>query len=124
MRPLTVIIDVDGCVLKHSGKGASHQWSSETGMIDGVREWFDQLEREGHYIILITARKESCRVFLEYQLRECGLYYDQLIMGVTGGPRVLVNDKKPLCDRTAIGITTERNVCNTELFWQQVRQQG
>ena len=44
------------------------------------------------------------------QLAEAGIIYDQLIMNVGGGVRVLINDKKPnKDDETAIAICVERN---------------
>ena len=46
----------------------------------------------------------------ERQLREAGIVYDRLLMGIGGGARVLINDLKP--DRkgnTAIAINLNRN---------------
>ena len=37
------------------------------------------------------------------------LYYDQLIMGIGGGTRVLINDNKPNGDIAALFINLERN---------------
>ena len=47
----------------------------------------------------------------ERQLRKAGVIYDRLIMGIGGGPRVLINDLKP--DRegnTAIAINLKRDI--------------
>ena len=47
----------------------------------------------------------------ERQLREAGIIYDRLIMGIGGGSRVLINDLKP--DRegdTAIAINLKRDI--------------
>ena len=41
----------------------------------------------------MTARKESARNKTEKDLELLGIPYDQLIMGVTSGRRVIVNDK-------------------------------
>lgn len=111
-NPKTVILDIDGLLLHHGGKPASFQWFDDGPYRDevvGARELLDRLEREGHYIVLITARKRCARKLLKEQLHQCRLYYDQLIMGVTSGVRVLVNDSKPGGGATAIGITLERN---------------
>ena len=43
--------------------------------------------------MLTTARKPSARAITEQQLATLGIAYDQLIMGVTSGNRVLINDK-------------------------------
>ena len=62
-------------------------------------------------IILVTGRKECTRSETESQLRYHGLVWDQLVMGIGGGVRVLINDKKPLHEGdTATGITIERNI--------------
>jgi len=43
-------------------------------------------------------------------LEELGIVYDQLVMGLGGGPRVLINDLKPKGDDpTAIAVNLERN---------------
>jgi hypothetical protein len=50
-------------------------------------------------------RKET-----EKQLSEVGIIYDQLIMGIKGGKRYLINDKKSYSnDDYAIAINLERN---------------
>ena len=39
-----------------------------------------------------------------------GIFYDQLIMGVGGGDRIVINDRKPNSNRnTAYSINLERN---------------
>ena len=46
----------------------------------------------------------------EIQLAEAGIMYDQLIMGIGGGVRVLINDTKPYGDfNTAEAINLNRN---------------
>jgi len=53
----------------------------------------------------MTARKESTREITEQHLRSYGLAWDQLIMGVGGGQRVIINDKLNIDDQDrAIGI--------------------
>ena len=46
----------------------------------------------------------------EKQLAEAGIFYDQLIMGVGGGVRILINDNKPNGDLAARCINLERNM--------------
>lgn len=91
-KPKTVICDIDGTILKHV-----HRFSEivETtpqllpGVIDKINQW----DSQGHKIILMTARKESAREITEKHLKSLGLCWDQLVMGVTSGKRVLINDK-------------------------------
>ena len=46
---------------------------------------------------------------IEKQLSEVGIFYDQLIMGVGGGKRYLINDLKPEGDKTAFSYNLIRN---------------
>jgi hypothetical protein len=92
--PKTVFVDIDGCVFEHEGKGACAQWGTQSKLLEGAREAFDEWEKKGYYIILVTSRKESCRRSLEYELQTHKLFWDLLIMGVPHGPRILINDKK------------------------------
>ena len=60
--------------------------------------------------MMLSSRRESARKITEQQLSELGIFYDQLIMGLGGGIRVVVNDrKKNKTDDTAIAINLDRN---------------
>ena len=46
----------------------------------------------------------------EKMLEELGIFYDQLIMGIGGGNRILINDRKPDSGiDTAYSINIHRN---------------
>ena len=94
-KPKTIFCDIDGTILKHL-HSISLVLSENSILLDGVKKKFDQWDSTGHRIILVTARKESTREYTEQQLKSLGIAWDQLIMGVTNGPRVLINDK--LCN--------------------------
>lgn len=94
MRPMTFLIDVDGCVLAHDGP-ASTQWNTMHRALDGVCDVLNELERRGHRIVLTTARPYRCKRHLEENLRHEGVVWHDLVMDMTGGVRVLVNDRKP-----------------------------
>ena len=61
-------------------------------MLPGVVDKFDEWDSEGHKIVLVTARKESARNITEKALDKLGIPYDLLIMGITSGTRILIND--------------------------------
>lgn len=108
--PKTIIIDIDGCIFKHCGKGACHQWlESPAELLPHVKEAFNCWEKDGCYIILMTARKESCRPILEHTLRNKGLFWDLLIMSVPHGERIIINDRKSNGDASCTAINLERN---------------
>jgi hypothetical protein len=68
-------------------------------------EW----DSRGYNIILTTGRKESAREVTEKQLSTAGIIYDQLVMGIGGGDRVLINDRKPDGKNAARAIRIDRN---------------
>jgi len=108
-RPKTLIVDIDGTLMYHSGI-LTEQILNEPKILPGVLKAFNAWDKKGYRIILLTGRKESMRELTERQLKSFGLFYDQLVMGVGGGPRVLINDRKPNSDKdTAIAINLERN---------------
>jgi len=92
MRSPTYFLDLDGVIFKHQGGGS--KWYGLMSLCPRVRETLDRLETLGACIIIVTARKESARRITERQLEALAVPYDQLIMGITAGTRILVNDKE------------------------------
>ena len=105
----TVFCDLDGTLIKHHGS-LSKQITNKPEVLEGVIKKLDEWDRGCYNIILTTGRRESLRKFTEKQLCELGIVYDQLIMGIGGGPRILINDFKPNSNiSTALAINLERN---------------
>lgn len=108
-RPKTIFCDIDGVLLKHHGDVTKQHLLDPIvleGVLDKIKEW----DLKGYKIILVTGRRESTRQHTENQLTEAGILYDQLIMGISGGQRVLINDLKTNSnDPTAISFNLERN---------------
>lgn len=106
----TIFIDIDGVLVKHHGN-LSKQIIEETEILPGVLNKLNKWESEGHKIILTTGRKESMRNLTENQLLKFGIFYDQLIMGLPRGERIIINDRKPdSYMRTASAIEIDRNI--------------
>ena len=109
-KPKTIICDIDGTLLHHYNKGVSTQLKRGK-LLEGIAEKFNEWDAGSYNVILITGRRESQRIETEKQLSSLGLFYDQLIMGVGGGDRIIINDRKPDSDRdTAYAINVDRNV--------------
>jgi hypothetical protein len=109
-RPVTLFLDIDGCLVFHNGN-LSSQLSSDAVLLPGVKEKFAEWDVRGYKIILTTGRKESCRKSTEKQLNSLGLFWDQLVMGLSSGQRVIINDLKPnSLTPTAVAINIIRNV--------------
>lgn len=108
--PGTVFCDIDGVLIFHH-QDMTKQHLAPAQLLPGALEQLKGWEMMGYRIILTTGRKESTRAATEKQLSEVGIFYDQLVMGLNRGPRIIVNDLKPnSIDPTAIAVNLERNV--------------
>lgn len=104
----TVLSDVDGCIFYHSEN--MHEITvNEPRLLPGVIEKLIEWRDAGYYIILTTARTQGSRLTTEAQLDKMGVFYDQLVMGLPTGPRVLINDIKPDGTLTAKAINLVRD---------------
>lgn len=113
----TIFIDLDGTVWKHQGN-LTQMFTTEMEILPGVVEKFNEWDSRGFKIILTTGRRECLRKITEEQLLKNGLFYDQLIMGLTRGERILINDKKPGYDESvasAIEITRNEGLTNINI---------
>lgn len=108
----TIFCDIDGTLVKFPETFEDFKQLPKgkikmkllPGTLDKLWEW----ETAGYNIILTTGRKESMRQETERQLKEVGIFWDHLIMGLGPGPRYLINDKNNGND-TAFAINVERN---------------
>jgi hydroxymethylpyrimidine pyrophosphatase-like HAD family hydrolase len=108
-RPKTIICDIDGTLVRHYDPHTVSKSTYKMELLEGTIEKLLEWERKGYNIILLTGRKESMRKVTEQQLSNAGIFYDQLIMGVGGGFRYLINDHKPSGEEAAFAINVERN---------------
>ena len=105
-----IFLDLDGSIFKQKAT-LSEVINEPIELLPGVSERFNFWNWNGDQIILTTGRKESTRALTEKQLRDNGLYWDILIMGLnTLGPRILINNLKSNSDEpTAIAINLKEN---------------
>jgi len=105
----TIFCDIDGTIFKHKGdiiKNILEPPEILNGVIDKFKEW----DKNNYKIILTTGRKESSREQTIEQLKSLGILYDELIMGLPNGDRILINDKKDKgIDNTAYSYNLVRN---------------
>lgn len=104
----TIFIDIDGTVLRHNGD-LSKQMLTPAIVLPEVMERFNEWNRKGYYIVLTTGRKECMREMTVKALLDNGIFYDQLVMGLPRGERILINDTKPDMDQTARAFVVVRN---------------
>jgi len=108
-RPKTIFCDIDGTLWKHVGS-VYNQAIAEHELLPNTKEAIDTWEKYGYKIILTTGRKESLRNKTELELQRLGIVYDQLIMGLGGGVRILINDRKLKGDiNTCFAVNVVRN---------------
>jgi len=109
-RPTTIFCDIDGTLVIHSKPTESQLPTHKLNLLEGTIEKILEWDKLGYNIILTTGRKESLRKVTEQQLAEVGIIYDQLIMGIGGGKRYIINDKKSYgTENYAFAINLERN---------------
>jgi len=113
-RPKTIFCDVDGTLTEHPNSGDNditrYDLDQEMIILPGTKEKLWEWDKKGYNIILTTGRKEGMRKSTVKQLRKAGIIYDQLVMGIGGGDRILINDKKPGGGRdTAMVINLDRD---------------
>tara|TARA_B100002019_G_scaffold278694_1_gene279801 strand:+ start:1585 stop:1956 length:372 start_codon:yes stop_codon:yes gene_type:complete len=120
-KPKTIFCDIDGtlCRYPYSSEMGNYDFHGDVmtplpGTLKKLWDW----DKAGHMIILTTGRKEGMRETTERQLREAGIIYDKLIMGIGGGARVLINDLKPHRSgdtATAINLKRDEGVASIEI---------
>jgi len=91
--PKTIFCDTDGTLIVHKKDITKNIFEPPIvlpNVIKSIKEW----DKLNYKIILITGRKESTRKHTEKQLADIGIVYDQLVMGITNGDRIIINDKK------------------------------
>lgn len=108
MTRKTYLIDIDGTIFEHA-YDLVEMTCGPMFLLDGVLDKLIEWRKLGHYIVLTTARPEGIRAVTERQLHNHGVFYDQLVMGLTNGPRVLINDEKPDGTITANAVCIKRN---------------
>jgi mannose-6-phosphate isomerase len=106
----TIFCDIDGTLVEHCGLPTDQSKAENYRLTKNAKEALDLWEKNGYNIILTTGRKESMRRKTELELEKAGIIYDQLIMGLGGGTRYLINDRKEKGKKnTAHAINLVRN---------------
>jgi mannose-6-phosphate isomerase len=109
-KPKTIFCDIDGTLLQHAGPASQQTTINNSITLPNTLEAINLWDKLGYKVILTTGRKESLRTVTERILLENKIVYDQLIMGLGGGDRILINDRKPDIDRnTCYSINLPRD---------------
>lgn len=108
IKKKTYFVDIDGTIFVYR-KFETYK-NSPAQVIKSTKQFLQQVQDDGHMIILTTARPEEMRDHTIHELYLNNIPYDRLIMGIERGPRYLINDLSPKepGDR-AIAINLERD---------------
>ena len=102
----TWFIDIDGTILKHRNnlalsitQNANQAGTEDDGevLLPSVKEFFETIP-ENDQIVLVTARHTEHREITEKALERFGLLerVNSMVYDVCSGPRILINDIKPI----------------------------
>ena len=105
--PLSVLTDLDGTLIEHNRE--AFMCRGDATVLPGVLEKLTEWNEKGYKVIITTGRPKSRRLRTMRQLRRTGIKYDQLVMGLNRGLRILINDQKPDMPVTAKAYNLERN---------------
>ena len=113
----TYFVDVDGVILKNSGKYGTTNWYNNTTLLDENVETLKQLQENGAQIVITTSRPEEFRADLEKILNDAGLKPYAVLMGMNHAARVVINDFAPTNPYpSGIAITLPRNAALKDYF--------
>jgi len=108
-KKYTIFCDIDGTIFKY--RKFETYTTTEADVLPEVVNKLDQWKKEGHKIILTTARPKELYMHTVAELAKNGISYDEIIMGIERGPRILINDMDPgKPGERAIGINLERDM--------------
>jgi hypothetical protein len=119
----TYFIDIDGTIVSYltneqldamitTTNPYSTTYSSSSTCVEqllpGVKELWESFSKDD-VIVITTARFERHRQFTEKIFSDNNLVYSHLIMELTNGPRILINDTPDIFYKKAIAINVRRN---------------
>lgn len=110
----TLFLDIDGCLFEEDNKDPTHFRELLAGrkapvVLPGVLDFLEKWVHEGNKLIFTTGRAEPFRAITMRQLDALSLPYDQLIMNVGTGVRILVNNNSKDGSVKAKAIAIETN---------------
>lgn len=103
----TLLCDIDGTLFHYRKYGTYN--TLPVVKIEETIELINSAYKNGHYIVLTTARPESTRSLTYEELFDNGVNFHQLVMGTARGARILINDNATNGAKKAYSFCVERN---------------
>lgn len=107
MKNPTIFCDIDGTIFKY--RKFENLFSEKASLIDGIQNYLKEFSFNGGHIVITTARPNTLREFTIEELMENNIPFDQLVMGIGRGERILINDSEFDNVPRAIAIPLNRN---------------
>lgn len=89
----TIFCDIDGTIFKY--RQFETYTNTDAEPIATTVEYLKNQEKQGHMIILTTARPEYLFDHTVLELEKNSIPYHKIIMGIERGSRYLINDMDP-----------------------------
>ena len=104
----TYFVDVDGTIFKYR-KFETYE-NTEVEPIQSTVDFLYQKKKEGHMVILTTARPKELKDHTLLELEKHNIPFDRLVMGIERGPRYVINDMDPSkSEKRAFAVNLERD---------------
>lgn len=104
----TIFCDIDGTIFKYRKFESYTETIPE--VLPKVRDTIRKWRKDGHMVILTTARPDSLYTHTIKELTRQAIEFDKLIMGIERGPRILINDMDPnKPGQRAMGVNLNRD---------------
>jgi predicted secreted acid phosphatase len=107
MKHPTIFCDIDGTIFKY--RKFENIFDEKASLIDGIQKYLKHFSLNGGHIVITTARPNNLREFTIDELIENNIPFDQLVMGIGRGERILINDSEFENVPRAIAIALNRN---------------
>ena len=106
----TYFVDVDGVILKNSGKYGIVNWSNNKTVLEENIKSLLELQENGAQIVITTSRTEEYREDLINILHQNKIFPYAILMGLNHAARVVINDFAPTNPYpSGIAISLPRN---------------
>lgn len=106
----TLFLDLDGVLVKNSGRYVGKKWGSTPPIEENVNFLNELYKRGRTKIIITTSRSSECKKETEQQLSNFQIPYDQIVYDLPHAKRIVINDyAKSNSYRSCDSINLKRN---------------
>jgi ribonucleotide monophosphatase NagD (HAD superfamily) len=104
----TIFCDIDGTLFVY--RKFDKMLTTPAELINSTAEYIRENHKQGNHIVFTTARPEELREFTMMELIHNDIPYNQIVMGIGRGTRILINDNEFEGENRAIAHSLKRDV--------------